>query len=472
MIVTIKTLQQKTFKVEIDETETVLAFKKKIEEVHGADFPAAALKLIYAGKILNDTQPLSDYKIKENGFVVVMVSRAKAKPPESTASKPTQETTTSGESSATQQTSTSGSETTQPQAQAEATSVTPSAATTTSPPTSSSTTTTTTTSTTPAATATAESASGAGDGGSRTETTDTGSAQQPPQQSSGAGGSGWTQATSVLVTGEEYDAAVANLMAMGFERDQVTRALHASFNNPERAAEYLFSGIPDQVLEQPAPAEGASGDSGGGGGEGDEDEAMSVSGGAPPAGGSSGGEPQPPSQPQEQGQGQPAPVSAQPASRPQQRSQGEGGDNPLHFLRQTREFQTLRQVIQRNPQMLQALLQQIGQNNPQLLQVISQNQQAFIDLLNEPGPSAAGGQIPNPPATGEGGQGAAGQGPPGTGPFGMPLAIQVTPDEKAAIDRLKALGFPEHLVIQAYFACNKNEELAANFLLQQEPDDY
>ena len=43
------------------------------------------------------------------------------------------------------------------------------------------------------------------------------------------------------VTGEEYDAAVANLMAMGFEREQVVRALHASFNNPERAAEYLFS---------------------------------------------------------------------------------------------------------------------------------------------------------------------------------------------------------------------------------------
>ena len=34
------------------------------------------------GKILNDGQPLSDYKIQENSFVVVMVSRVKAKPPE------------------------------------------------------------------------------------------------------------------------------------------------------------------------------------------------------------------------------------------------------------------------------------------------------------------------------------------------------------------------------------------------------
>ncbi len=44
-----------------------------------------------------------------------------------------------------------------------------------------------------------------------------------------------------LATGNSFESAVANLVEMGFAKDQVILAMRAAFNNPDRAAEYLMT---------------------------------------------------------------------------------------------------------------------------------------------------------------------------------------------------------------------------------------
>ena len=122
-----------------------------------------------------------------------------------------------------------------------------------------------------------------------------------------------------------------------------------------------------------------------------------------------------------------------------------GGLGNLDFLRNNPQFQQLRQIVQTQPQMLEPILQQVGAGNPQLAQLIGQNPDQFLQLLSED----ADEDTPIPPGL---------------------QAVSVTEEEREAIERLCRLGFERDLVIQAYFACDKNEELAANFLFDQ-PDE-
>ena len=57
----------------------------------------------------------------------------------------------------------------------------------------------------------------------------------------------------------------------------------------------------------------------------------------------------------------------------------------LEFLRNSPQFQNLRQMVQAQPHLLPTLLQQIGQTNPQLLQVEKIKTIAdFIDDYSKP----------------------------------------------------------------------------------------
>nr|XP_046231324.1 UV excision repair protein RAD23 homolog B isoform X2 [Scatophagus argus] len=362
----------------------VKTLKERIEEEKGKDnFSVSGLKLIYAGKILNDDTALKEYKISEKNFVVVMMTKAKtasavSQPsPATSAPSTTAPTAAPASSSSSENTTQRSSVDDKPEERSSSTDE-------------------------PASTPV-----GSSEASTNTNLID--------------------EAVSTLVTGPSYDAMVNEMMLMGYEREQVVAALRASFNNPDRAVEYLLTGIPGRDQTRATGPDAA---------------VPPVSGAPAPAAPTS-------------GVSVPANTGSSPSA---------GGVNPLNFLRNQPQFQVMRQLIQQNAALLPALLQEIGRENPELLQEISNHQEQFIQMLNEPNPEAV-------PGGGGVGAGVAG-GMAGNAPGGSHMSyIQVTPQEKEAIERLKALGFPEGLVIQAYFACEKNENLAANFLLQQNFED-
>lgn len=324
MLVTLKTLQQQTFQIEIDPEETVKALKLKIEVEKGKDFVADHQRLIYAGKILLDDNKINSYNIDEKKFIVIMVTK-----PKGSESQPTSTSIPEAGESASTDSGDAKPKTVPPEEVVKPT------------------------------------------------TAETERVTETPNTTSDA----------------ELEATIQSIMDMGYDRPQVEQALRASFNNRERAVEYLITGIPEELLHE-------------------------------------------------------------------QEAEESSDEDPLAFLRDQPQFQQMRAVIQQNPNLLNAVLQQIGQTNPALLQVISQHQEAFVRMLNEPvNPSAAGVASDENVADIQQPQ------------LGSQNVIQVSAQDKEAIERLKALGFPEHMVIQAYFACEKNENLAANFLLSQNFDD-
>ncbi|XP_017478577.1 PREDICTED: uncharacterized protein LOC108368216 isoform X2 [Rhagoletis zephyria] len=421
-----------------------------------------------------------------------------------------------------------------------------------------------------------------------------------------------SRAESNLLMGEEFNRTVESMIEMGYCREMVLRALAASFNNPERAVEYLISGIPDapEEFNAASAAVAAIGESVSMRSIAASNEDNNTSQGEAayrPSGGESVG-PNPvasgDNSTTHQGEGRCADLS--PAG--SQQGPGATEEDPFDFLRNQPQFVQMRSLVCENPDLLHAVLQQIGHTNPALLQLISENQDAFLSMLNRPmerhsddtSPShqyprrmtpgrraqlaaaaraAAGGDgfhvhaLDTAPGAGgdgpttrehptDGGDAGADSilreilpprtdraaerrraiaeafmreraaaaaevaaliaAPPaiassnstaaaptdsaGTsiavphdtgssvgGNTNIPVTetvsvseppvlertadgqssyvIRLTAEDKDAVERLKALGFAEALVLQAYFACEKDEQLAANFLISTSFDD-
>ena len=314
MKLTFKNLKNKRYVLEnVNEDDTVGTLKSRLDkELDIGD--ASAQRLIFSGNILKDDQTVAKAGIKDEDFLVFMVTKVKKKKP-APKPAPVEEPKPQEEQKADAAAASLAIEA--PAAQEQPV----------------------------AAPARAEEEE-----------------QQPSSEadSSAAAGSGSNapvqqSAASQLVMGPELEEMVTNLMALGFPRERVVLALRASFNNPDRAAEYLLSGIPDHALQQQAQM-GAAAHGGGDASTGDE------AGGAP-------------------------------------QMAAEEINQLGQMLAQDPQIQQLRQVMLANPQIIPMLLQQIAQQHPQLMAAIGNNQEAFIRALLgvDPGdslPSGAAGAGP------------------------------------------------------------------------------
>eukprot|EP01084_Bolivina_argentea_P310606 537517_1 len=101
-----------------------------------------------------------------------------------------------------------------------------------------------------------------------------------------------------------------------------------------------------------------------------------------------------------------------------------------------------------------AMVAQLAQQNPQLLTAIQQNPQALQQVLQDPNiMQQLSGMMLLQDLQQQNQQ----QPPKSNG------VIQVTQDEKNAIERLKAMGYSKNQAVEAYMVCGKNEEMAANY---------
>ncbi|KAN0135390.1 hypothetical protein V8E53_006669 [Lactarius tabidus] len=371
MKITVKTLQQKVFYVEAEPAETISVLKEKIESEQG--HAVSSQKIIYSGKVLADDKTIESCQIKEKDFLVLMVSKPKPAPAASTST-----------STVTPVTAPPPPDTAAPVPPA------PAPIPDTQPPVSS----------TPSAPAPSIDSA---------QTTD-------PAPALG----------DSFLRGSALQNTISNMMEMGFPRDLVTRALRASYNNPDRAVEYLFNGIPshlDEPESAPAPQRAAP----------NAPPSLPVT--SPAAAPPVAAPPQPsaPSGPQNLFQ-----LAQQQQQHPQQVPQSVGGPGG-------RVDPRILGALAQNPDALQPLIQQLAATNPQLAALAMQHPEQLLNLLGGGDEGDDEGEPIPPGAT----------------------VVHVTAEEQAAIERLEALGFSRADAAEAYFACDKNEELAANLLFSR-----
>ena len=197
---------------------------------------------------------------------------------------------------------------------------------------------------------------------------------------------------------------------MGFEKSQAEAAIKAAHGQIDLAVDFLYNGIPEGVNDN------------------DNDQFM------------------------QEGNNEP---------------QGEEGEEEIDPLKQTASVAKI--LCQNDPSKLTNLLQNIQQSDPDLFSLINEREEEFKNLLEQPVTEEDLRHFRVfQQEMGLGGQGGGQHSHQGHGT----IRLNLTQQDRETINRLKELGnFNEADVVQAYIACDKNEEMTANYLFEQKMRD-
>lgn len=343
MKITLKTLKQIPYDVELTSDEiTVAELKNLTETTHKIE--ASTIKLVFNGTVLKDESTLKSYGITEGNILVMMISKTKVqnKPVESIADN-------------------------QPQTKTEVKK-------------------------------------------EEKQINNTSNANNTTNNQN----NNTSKVTNSQPAKKDFTNEISTLVEMGFPKEYADAAIKAARGNVTVAIEFLYNGIPDVPLDEPVQSNNNS--------TGEQGENVT------------------------------------------------GGESEV-----IKRIASLVKILCANdPSQLQNIILGLQQTQPELLNLIKNNEAEFKNLISQPITeedlavfqefNAQGGrQGGTQPQGGQGSQGQSGQGGQGV--------IKLSKTDYDAVQRLKEFGFSELDSAEAYFACDKNEEMALNFLFEMKSQD-
>lgn len=235
---------------------------------------------------------------------------------------------------------------------------------------------------------------------------------------------------------KSYTNEIKDLVEMGFPQDYADTAIRAARGNVSLAIEFLYNGIPENLPPETTTTTTTT-----------------------------------------------TTTNNQPNT-----TQGTGqGQQPTSSLEAVRRMGSIIKVLcSNNPSALQNIILTLQQTRPELIELIKLHEEEFKNILQSPvteedltnfqqynntmdfGQEGEGGQHQHQHQESQGqGQGGSSR----VGRQGGQDVIRLSKDEFDAIQKLKEFGFSEMDAAQAYFACDKNVDMALNFLFEMKTQE-